>query len=45
MMKIGLLDLAVTLEKLGSHNIVNVDENSKKYARSALQNMLDITAK
>ena len=45
MMKIGLLDLAVTLDKLGDHNIVNVDENNKKYARIALQNMLDITAK
>ncbi|MFC1725206.1 quinolinate synthase NadA [candidate division KSB1 bacterium] len=45
MMKIGLLDLAVTLEKLGNYNIVHVDENSKKHARTALQNMLDITAK
>ena len=44
MMRIGLLDLALTLENIGNYNVVNVREETKKYARTALRKMIEITS-
>jgi len=43
MMKINLNNLYETLNKLGKHNVVKVDDMTKKYAGDALQKMLEIT--